>query len=211
MIYVTYIFLTIDPGSIIKNRLSYVLYYVFIAQTFLIIGKRIKNEFFFSSRSYILFPQKKRSIILYSLMFGTIDINVILLLMSVIGSIIYFTNWDFGNYLIFLLIFFLGELTYLSFMMVMIEYIIERFGTSKNIFLLTFIPFFFFELFARMAEKYYLLDYLPVSGWIGSAVMAAQNGDFSLVLFYFCVLIMGLLLGILLLDKVYFPKKNNVY
>jgi hypothetical protein len=95
--------------------------------------------------------------------------------------------------------------------MVLIEYIIEKFGTSKNLFLITFMPFFFFEFYARMAKKFYLLDYCPISGWIGSTVIAAQKGDFLLVLYYFCISIIGILVGLLLLGKVYFPKKNNAF
>jgi hypothetical protein len=105
----------------------------------------------------------------------------------------------------------LGELVYLSFMMVVIEFIIEKFETSKNIFIVRFFPFLFFEFYARMAEKFYLLDYLPVSGWISSTVSAAQNGDVSLVLFYFCITIIGVISGLLILDKIYFPKKNNAF
>lgn len=209
--FIPYLFLRNYRSSFNENPLGYILYFVFMAQTFLIIGKRIKNEFFFSSRCYTIFPRNKMSIILYSLLFGTIDLNVLLQIMVVIGSIIYFSNWDLFVYPVFLLIFLLGELVYLSFMMVIIEFIIEKFGTSKNLLIITFFPFFFFEFFARMAEKFYLIDYIPVSGWISSTVSAAQKGDVSLVLFYFCISIMGALVGLLLLDKVYFPKKNNAF
>jgi hypothetical protein len=208
---IPYLFFVNYTHSSSENLLSYVLYFVFMAQTFLIIGKRVKNEFFFSSRCYTIFPHKRMSIIFYSLLLGTIDLNVVLQLVIVLGSIIYFTNWDFYINLVFLSIFLFSELVYLSFMMVIIEYIIEKFGTSKNLFLVTFMPFFFFEFYARMAGKFYLMDYYPISGWIGSTVIAAQKGDVSLVLFYFCISIIGILLGLLLLDRVYFPKKNNAF
>jgi len=109
------------------------------------------------------------------------------------------------------MIFIIGELLYLISMMAIIEYIIEKFGTSKNILIITFMPFFFFEFYARMAEKFYLMDYYPVSGWISSTVSAFQAGNSSLVLFYFCISIIGVLVGLLFLDKVFFPKKNNVF
>ncbi len=209
--YLPYLFFNKVGTSLTVNPISYILYFIFMTQTFLILGKRIKNEFFFSSRCYTIFPRNRMSIVFYSLFLGTIDLNVLLQLMVVIGSIFYFSNWDFYIYPVFSLIFILGELVYLSFIMVVIEFIIEKFETSKNIFLVTFFPFLFFEFYARMAEKFYLLDYLPVSGWISSTVSAAQNGDVSLVLFYFCITIIGVLTGLLMLDKIYFPKKNNAF
>jgi hypothetical protein len=136
---------------------------------------------------------------------------VILQLIVALGSIIYFTNWDFSVYLILLMIFIIGELVYLISMMAIIEYIIEKFGTSNNIFIITFMPFIFFEFYARMAEKFYLMDYYPVSGWISSTVSAFQAGNSSLVFYYFCISIIGVLVGFLFLDKVFFPKKNNVF
>jgi len=209
--YIPYLFFNKIGTSLTVNPISYILYFIFLAQTFLILGKRIKNEFFFSSRCYTIFPRNRMSIVFYSLFFGTIDLNVILQLMVVIGSIFYFSKWDFYIYPVFLVTFILGELVYLSFIMVIIEFIIEKFETSKNLFLVTFFPFLFFEFYARMAEKFYLLDYLPVSGWISSTVSAAQNGDVSLVLFYYCITLIGVLAGILMLDKIYFPKKNNAF
>ena len=209
--YIPYLFFEKVGTTLTVNPTGYIMYFVFMAQTFLILGKRIKNEFFFSSRCYNIFPRKKMSIVFYTLLFGTIDINVVIQLIVVTGSIFYFSNWDLHIYPIFLIIFFLGELFYLSVMMVVNEFIIEKFGSSKNIFIIMFFPFLFFEFYARMAEKFYLIDYIPVSGWISSTVHAAQKGDVSQVLFYFCISIIGVLVGLLLLDKVYYPKKNNAF
>jgi hypothetical protein len=142
---------------------------------------------------------------LYILVFGIIDLNTILQLIVALGAIIYFTSWDVNVYIIFFAIFVLCEFVYLSAMMVVIEYVIEKFGTSKNLLLITFMPFFFFEFYVRMAEKFYLIDYIPISGWIGSTVIAAQNGNILLTIFYFCISIIGILSGLLLLDKVNFP------
>jgi hypothetical protein len=205
-----YLFLVKYDWNLTGNPLCYILYYVFLAQTFLIIGKRVKNEFFFSSRSYTIFPRNKITIMLYILVFGIIDLNTLLLLIVALGATIYFTSWNGYVYIIFLLIFAFFEIVYLSVMIVVIEYVIEKFGTSKNLLLITFIPFFFFEFYVRLAEKFYLINYIPISGWIGSTVNAAQKGDISLTLFYFCISIIGILSGLLLLDKVNFPKKNYV-
>ena len=144
-------------------------------------------------------------------MFGILDLNVILQLIVILGSVIYFTNWDFFVFLIFLMIFILGELVYLSSMMVIIELIIEKFGTSKNLFIITFMPFLFFEFYARMAEKFYLLDYFPISGWISSTVSAFQTGNHALVIFYFCISIISVLAALVILDMVFFPKKYNAF
>jgi hypothetical protein len=177
----------------------------------MIVGKRLKNEFFFSTRCYTIFPQKKINIFLYSLVFGIIDLNVILMLVVFLVMMFYVTDWGLMTNGSFLLILLLCEITYLIYMMVTIEFMTEKYGNSKNLFMVTFFPFMFLELFTRLGEKFYLFDLYPISGWIGSTVLATLKGDFAKVLLYFGITIIAALIGLFLLDKVTFPKKSNVF
>jgi hypothetical protein len=177
----------------------------------MIVGKRLKNEFFFSTRCYMIFPQKKINIFLYTLVFGIIDLNVILFIGVSITMFLYVSNWGLLINVGFLLIFLLCECTYLIYMMITIELMTEKYGNSKNLFIVTFFTFMFLELFTRLAEKFYLFDLYPISGWIGSTVLNSLKGDFIEVLLYFGITIIAALIGLFLLDKVTFPKKNNVF
>ena len=209
--FIVYFFFKISEECFFESTLSYVLFYMFMFQTILIFGKRIKNEFFFSSRCYTIFPYKKEEIFFYTLIFGIIDLNVILYIMVTLGMIIYATNWSFIIYLVFILIFLVSEMAYLIYMMGIIEFIIEKYGTSKNLFLFTFFPFMFLELYTRLAENFYLFDYYPISGWIGSTIQSAQKGDINQVLFYFGVVILSVIIGLFLLNRISYPRKNNVF
>lgn len=209
--YAVYI-LFIEAGGLFSvSPVSYALYFVFIFQTVLIVGKRIKNEFFFSSKCYNIFSYKKIKILFYILVFGTIDFNVILYLIVALGMIIFSTNWPVYIYFIFILIFLVGEMAYLSYMIVITEYIIGKYGTSKNLLLITFIPFLFLEFYTRFAEQWYLFDYYPISGWIGSTVNAAIERDIGQFFLYFGVTLLATILGLFLLSKISFPRKNNVF
>jgi hypothetical protein len=197
--------------SISQSWLSHVLFFIFLFQTMMIVGKRLKNEFFFSTRCYTIFPQKKINIFLYTLVFGIIDLNVVLLIIVSTVMILYVTTWGLLVNVSFLLIFGLCEITYLIYMTVTIEIMTEKYGNSKNLFMITFFTFMFLELFTRLAEKFYLFDLYPISGWIGSTVLNSLKGDFIEVLLYFSITIIAALIGLFLLYKVTFPKKNNVF
>ena len=125
--------------------------------------------------------------------------------------ILYVTNWGLLVNVSFLLIFVLCEVTYLIYMTVIIDIMTEKYGNSKNLILVTFSLFFFIELFTRLAEKFYLFDIYPISGWIGSTVLAALGGDIIKVFFYYSITIISAIIGLFLLNKIYFPKKNNVF
>jgi hypothetical protein len=200
-----------DLVSISHSWLSHVLFFIFLFQTMMIVGKRLKNEFYFSTRSYIIFPQNKIRVFLYTLFFGIIDLNVILFIGVSITMFLYVSSWGLLINVCFLLIFLLCECTYLIYMMITIELMTEKYGNSKNLFIVTFFTFMFLELFTRLAEKFYLLDLYPISGWIGSTVLNSLKGDFIEVLLYFGITIIAALIGLFLLDKVTFPKKNNVF
>jgi hypothetical protein len=177
----------------------------------MIIGKQFKNEFFFSTRSYTIFPQKSINIFLFTLVFGIIDLNVIIYIIVSVGMILFVANWSWLVNVTFLLIFLSCEIIYLIILMFMIEFMIEKYGNSKNLFLLTFFPFLFLEQFTRFSEKYYLFDVYPISGWIGSTVYAAMKGNALQILFYFGVVILTAIFGLLLLNKISFPRNNNVF
>jgi len=200
-----------DLVSISHSWLSHVLFFMFLFQTMMIVGKRLKNEFFFSTRCYMIFPQKKINIFLYTLVFGIIDLNVVLMFAVSSAMILIVTNWSLQLTVFFLSIFMLCEITYLIYMMVTIDIMTEKYGDSKNLFMIIFFPFMFLELFTRLAEKFYLFDLYPISGWIGSTVLNSLKGDFIEVLLYFGITIIAALIGLFLLDKVTFPKKNNVF
>lgn len=197
--------------SISHNMISHLLFFIFLLQSALIVGKRLKNEFYFSSRCYTIFPQNKKDIFIYTLIFGIIDLNVIFALIITVAMILIITNWSLLVYIVFLLIFVICEITYLIYMAVTIEIMTEKYGNSKNLFMITFALFMFLELFTRLAEKFYLFDLYPISGWIGSTVLNSLKGDFIEVLLYFGITIIAALIGLFLLDKVTFPKKNNVF
>lgn len=200
-----------DLVSISHSWLSHVLFFIFLFQTMMIVGKRLKNDFFFSTKCYTIFPQKKIHIFLYTLVFGIIDLNVVLLIIVSTVMILYVTTWGLLVNVSFLLIFGLCEITYLIYMTVTIEIMTEKYGNSKNLLMITFFTFMFLELFTRLAEKFYLFDLYPISGWIGSTVLNSLKGDFIEVLLYFGITIIAALIGLFLLDKVTFPKKNNVF
>jgi hypothetical protein len=194
-----------------ENMLSYVLFIMFLFQTALIVGKRFKNEFFFSSRSYTIFPHKKVQIFLYTLIFGIIDINVILMLLVTLLMIVFVAKWSLLVIMVFFIIFVLCEITYLLYMMVTIDIMTEKYGNSKNLFFMTFSLFFFIELFTRLAERFYIFNFYPISGWIGSTVQSTIKGDIGQVLFNFGVAILIAINGIFLLNRISFPRKNNVF
>jgi len=191
--------------------ISNILFYIFLFQTLLIIGKRLKNEYFFSTRSYTIFPQKRIRIIFYTLVFGIIDLNVFLYFIVSLGMILFVANWSCQLNVTFLLIFALCEITYLIYMMVTIEFMTEKYGNSKNLFLVTFLLFMLIGQFTLLAKEFYLFDFYPISGWIGSTVLAVLRGDPVQVLFYFGVVIVTAIIGLLLLNKTSFPRKNNVF
>ena len=190
--------------------LSYLLYIMFLFQTALIVGKRFKNEFFFSSRSFLLFPQKKSQIVLYILIFGIVDSNILLMLVVTFVTVIYVSGWSFPVIIIFFIIFVLCECTYLVYMMITIDIMTRKYGNSKNLFLITFSLFFFIELFTRVTDKFYLFNFYPVSGWIGSVVYSAIKGDMIKVYFTFGFAILATTIGLFLLNKIYFPHKNVI-
>jgi len=190
---------------------SVVLYFIFLFQSLLIVSKRLKNENFFSSKCYRIFPQNKRNIYLYTLIFGIIDYNVILMLLVSIGMILIVTNMSIMLIAGFLFIFLLCEITYLIYMMVMIEIMTEKYGNSKYLFIVTTLLFMLLLQFTSLAEKFYLFKSYPISGWIGSTVNAAQKGDVLLVLFYFGIIILVAIIGVFLLIKTSYPRKNNVF
>lgn len=197
--------------SISHNMISHILFFIFLLQSALIVGKRLKNEFYFSSRCYTIFPQNKKDIFIYTLIFGIIDLNVIFALIVTVAMILIVTNWSLLVYIVFLLIFVMCEITYLIYMAVTIEIMTEKYGNSKNLFMITFALFMFLELFTRLAEKFYLFDLYPISGWIGSTVLAALGGDIIKVFFYYSITIISAIIGLFLLNKIYFPKKSNVF
>ena len=90
---------------------SAVLFFIFLFQSLLIVSKRLKNEHFFSSQCYRIFPQNKRNIYLYTLIFGIIDYNVILMLLLSIGMILIVTNMSLLLIVGFLFLFLLCEIT----------------------------------------------------------------------------------------------------
>jgi hypothetical protein len=177
----------------------------------MITGKRLKNEFYFSSRCYTILPLGKSRKYLYTFVFGIIDINAVMLLMVTVGTILLVTDWGIILKILFLFIFLLSEIVYLIYMMLVIEIMTEKYGNSKNLFMLTFMPFMFLEMITRIAEKFYLFDYYPIAGWIGSTVIAINEGDVIQALIYIVVTILLALLGLYLLDKMSFPKKTNVF
>jgi len=75
----------------------------------------------------------------------------------------------------------------------------------------TFSLFFFIELFTRLAEKFYIFNFYPISGWIGSTVQSTIMGDIDKVFFNFGVAILTAINGIFLLNRISFPRKNNVF
>ena len=190
---------------------SVVLFFIFLFQSLLIVSKRLKNEHFFSSQCYSIFPQNKRNIYLYTLIFGIIDYNVILMLLLSIGMILIVTNMSLLLIAGFLFLFLLCEITYLIYMMVMIEFMTEKFGNSKYLFIATTLLFMLLLQFTSLAEKFYLFNYYPISGWIGSTINAAQKGDVFIVLFYFGIMILAAIIGVYLLNKITYPRKNNVF
>lgn len=190
---------------------SVVLYYIFLFQSLLIVSKRLKNEHFFSSKCYRIFPQNNRNIYLYTLIFGIIDYNVILMLLVSIGMILIVTNMNLLLIAGFLFLFILCEITYLIYMMILIEIMTEKYGNSKNLFIVTFLLFMLLQQFSTLSEKYYLFDYFPISGWIGSTIYAALKGDNLQVLFYFSVTILSAIIGLALLKNISYPRKNNVF
>jgi hypothetical protein len=96
-------------------------------------------------------------------------------------------------------------------MMFIIEFMIAKYGNSKYLFMLTFFPFLFLEQFTRFSEKFYLFDIYPISGWIGSTALSAINGDLNQVFLYFGSTIILACIGMYLLKKISFPRKNNVF
>ncbi len=194
-----------------QSMLSHVLFFIFLFQTWMIIGKRLKNEFFFSTRCYTIFPQNKINIFLYTLVFGIIDLNVVLMLVVFSMMTLYVTNWSLLVSVSFLVIFVLCEITYLIYMMVTIDIMTEKYGNSKNLILVTFSLFFSIELLTRLAEKFYLFDMYPISGWIGSTIQAILRGDGIQVIFYFSITIITAIIGLFLLNKIYYPRKNNAF
>ncbi len=197
--------------SVSQNMLSYVLFFMFLLQTFLIVGKRTKIEFFFSTRCYTIFPQNKINIFLYTLFFGIIDLNVAIFLVFSAVMILYVTSWSLLVNVTFLIIFMLCEFTYLIYMAITIDLMTEKYGNSKNLILVTFSLFFSIELLTRLAEKFYLFEMYPISGWIGSTVQAALRGDGIQAIFYFSITIITAIIGLFLLNKTYFPRKNNAF
>lgn len=191
-----------------KPWLSHIIFFVFLFQSMLIVSKRLKNEDFFSPITFTIFPQNKLKIYVYSLLFGIIDLNVILMLSVSIGVILLTTSWSYFVKAVFLLIFILCEISYLIIIMIIIEFMTVKYRNSKNLVIMTFLLFMLLEQFTRIAEKNYLFDYYPISGWIGSTVLAAMSGDFIQVGIYFGITILTALIGLFLLKKVYFPKKN---
>jgi hypothetical protein len=87
----------------------------------------------------------------------------------------------------------------------------EKYGDSKNLFTITFLFIMLIGQFTLLAEKFYLYDFYPISGWIGSTILASLKGDFIQILLYFGVTVIAVLIGLYLLNKVTFPKKNNVF
>jgi len=191
--------------------LSHFLFFIFLFQSMLIVSKRLKNEDFFSPKSYTIFPQKKIQVYLYSLLFGIIDLNVVLMLTISIGILLFATSWSLEVKIIFFIVFLLVEITYLIIMMITIEIMTVKHGNSKNLVLVTFLIFIIIEQFTRLSEKFYLFDYYPISGWIGSTVLATLRGDFAQVIFNIVITIFVAVIGAFLLDKVSFPKRNNVF
>ena len=92
----------------------------------------------------------------------------------------------------------------------MIEIMTEKYGNSKYLFIATTLLFMLLLQFTSLAEKFYLFNYYPISGWIGSTFIAAQKGDILLVLFYFGIMILAAIIGVYLLNKITCPRKNNV-
>jgi hypothetical protein len=190
--------------------LSYVLFIMFLLQTALIVGKRFKNEFFFSPRSYTIFPQKNTHIFLYRLFFDIIDINVILMLVVTLLTIVYVTQWSFLVIMVFSAIFVLCEITYLLYLMATIDIMTQKYGNSKNVFLITFSLFFCIELFTRFGNKFYLFNFYPISGWIGSTVRSTITGDINHVFFNFGSTFLVAIIGLYILNGISFPRKENV-
>ena len=190
--------------------LSYLLFIMFLFQTALIVGKRFKNEFYFSSRSFSLFPQNKVYIFLYTLIFGIIDINILLMLFVSLVTMVYVSEWKLLIIIIYSVMFVLCEITYIIYMMITIDIMTEKYGNSKNLFLVTFSLFFLIELFTRLTEKFYLFNYYPISGWIGSAVYSAIKGDMVMIFFNFSIAILFIIIGLIFLNRVSFPHKNAV-
>ena len=193
-----------------EYMLSYILFIMFLLQTALIVSKRFKNEFFFTPRSYTLFPLKNIQIVLYTLLFDIIDINVILMLMVTFLTIVYVTQWNFQVIMIFTAVFILCEITYLLFLMITIDIMTRKYGNSKNVFIVTFSLFFFIELFTRLGEKFYLFNFYPISGWIGSTIQCTLKGDLYQVLVNFGGIILATIIGLYILNQISFPRKDNV-
>jgi len=201
-------------GGLVSPRhswLSHLIFLIFLLQTLMIVTKRFKNEFFFSLRCCSIFPQKRTTISLYTLIFGVIDFNVFIYVVVSAGMILCVTNWGLIVNISFLLIFVLCEIVYLIFMMLTIEIMTEKYGNSKNLFIVTFFPFLFIEQYTRFAEKFYLFDFYPISGWIGSTALSALKGDMIQVLLYFCITISMAFIGWFLFKSIFFPRKNNVF
>jgi len=197
--------------SPLEYMLSYVLFIMFLLQTALIVSKRFKNEFFFSPRSFTLFPQKNIQIVLYTLLFDIIDINVILMLGVTFLTIVYVTQWSFQVIMVFTAVFVICEIAYLLYLMITIDILTRKYGNSKNLFIVTFSLFFFIELFTRLGEKFYLFNFYPISGWIGSTVWYTLNGDLYKVLLIFGGIILVTISGLYILNRISFPRKDNVY
>jgi hypothetical protein len=204
-------FMKDDLVSISTSWLSHIIFFIFLLQTLMIVGKRLNNEFFFSTKNYTIFPQKGINIFLFSLFFGIIDLNIIIYFVVSVGMILFVVNWVWLVKITFVIIFLLCEITYLIFMMFIIEFMIAKYGNSKYLFMLTFFPFLFLEQFTRFSEKFYLFDIYPISGWIGSTALSAINGDLNQVFLYFGSTIILACIGMYLLKKISFPRKNNVF
>ena len=126
-------------------------------------------------------------------------------------TISYVSEWSFLVIMVFSVIFVLCEITYLLYMMVAIDILTEKYGNSKNLFLVTFSLFFVIELFTRLAEKYYLFNYYPIAGWIGSTVQSTLKGDMDQVFLNFCGAILAAIIGLFILNGIAFPRKDNVF
>jgi len=194
-----------------ESYFSMILFFIFIFQSILIVGKRLKNEDFFSSNCFTIFPIKKVNIFFYTLILGNIDLNVILLIFVSVGTILYVTSLSLPVTVVFLLMFLVCEITYLIYMMVTIEIMMQRYRNSKNIFIITVLLFLLIQQFTFLSDKFYLFDFYPISGWISSTTKLALQKDISRVLIYFGVAVFSSIIGLFLLNKISFPRKNNVF
>ena len=194
----------------VELELSIIVFYIFLFQTLFILGKRLKNEFFFSSNCYQIFPQKRSKIYLYTLILSVIDFQVIVFLLISTGMILLVTNWSVSINLLFLFIFIISEIIYLTSLMILIEVMTSRYGNSKNLFTVSiYIPFFLGQT-TLLSEQLHIFAYYPISGWIASTVLAAIEENYLSAILYFILSILASILGLYLLNRLSFPKKYNV-